>query len=144
MWDLWPENISLGLEYFWLADQFYTALISLTKLSMCFFFLRIFSHARQFRYTVYAILALNVVILIIFQVMVCFQCRPMHAFWTYWAGEMVNYSCFNLYAFALGQAVVSIAVDIIMISLPIHETMKVKLSPRKKFGVVVMFGMGFM
>lgn len=54
-----------------------------------------------------------------------------------------QYYCFSLYSCALGQAVVSIAMDVIMISLPLHETMKVQLSTRKKFGVALIFTMGF-
>lgn len=144
MWDIAFANIYRGLEFFWIADQAYTALISLTKLSMSFFFLRIFGHSQSFRRLAYAVIGGNVVIFIIFQFGVAFQCRPVRAFWTYWAGEMDGeYYCFSLYSFALGQAVVSIVMDVIMISLPLHETMKVKLSTRKKFGVAVMFAMGF-
>lgn len=144
VWDVTYRNISFGLELFWIADIAYTALISITKLSMCFFFLRIFSHTRSFRLAVYAIIAGNVVIWIVFQFMVTFQCNPYWAFWEHWDGEMEDYQCFNLYSFALGQAIVSIVMDVIMISLPIHASWQVKLSAKKKIGVVVMFAMGFM
>lgn len=143
MWDVPFPDITYSLELFWAADQAYTALISLTKLSMCFFFLRIFSHSPTFRRSAYVVIALNVVVWIVFQFMVAFQCRPVSAFWDTWDGEHTNYSCFHLYAFALGQGIVSIVMDIVMISLPIHETLKVKLSTKKKIGVVIMFGMGF-
>ncbi|KAJ4395948.1 hypothetical protein N0V93_000164 [Gnomoniopsis smithogilvyi] len=143
MWDVTFPNITYSLELFWAADQAYTALISLTKLSMCFFFLRIFSHSPAFRRSAYGVVGANLVVWIIFQFMVAFQCRPVSAFWDTWDGEHKNYSCFHLYAFALGQGIVSIVMDIVMISLPIHETLKVKLSTKKKIGVVIMFGMGF-
>lgn len=144
MWDISFGNIYRGLEFFWIADLAYTALISLTKLSMCFFFLRIFGHSRAFRKWANGVIVANLVVWLVFQPMVTFQCRPVSAFWTYWSGEIDGeYYCFSLYSFALGQAIVSIVMDIVMISLPIHETMKVKLSIRKKIGVVVMFGMGF-
>lgn len=144
MWDIAFSNIYRSLKFFWIADQFYTALISLTKLSMTFFFLRIFGHSRSFRRLAYPVIGGNVVIFITFQFAVAFQCRPVSAFWTYWAGEMEGqYYCFSLYSCALGQAVVSIAMDVIMISLPLHETMKVQLSTRKKFGVALIFTMGF-
>lgn len=143
MWDVPFPDITYSLELFWAADQAYTALISLTKLSMCFFFLRIFSHSPTFRRSAYGVIVANVVVWLVFQVMVAFQCRPVSAFWNTWDGEQTNYSCFHLYAFALGQGIVSIVMDIVMISLPIHETLKVKLSTKKKIGVVIMFGMGF-
>lgn len=143
MWDVPFPDITYSLELFWAADQAYTALISLTKLSMCFFFLRIFSHSPAFRRSAYGVIVANVVVWLVFQIMVAFQCRPVSAFWNTWDGEHTNYSCFHLYAFALGQGIVSIVMDIVMISLPIHETLKVKLSTKKKIGVVIMFGMGF-
>lgn len=143
MWDVPFPDITYSLELFWAADQAYTALISLTKLSMCFFFLRIFSHSPTFRRSAYGVIVANVVVWIVFQIMVAFQCRPVSAFWNTWDGEQTNYSCFHLYAFALGQGIVSIVMDIVMISLPIHETLKVKLSTKKKIGVVIMFAMGF-
>lgn len=145
MWDIEFANIYRSLQFFWIADQFYTGLISWTRLSMSFFLLRIFGHSHSFRRLAYPVIGGNVVIFIIFQFGVAFQCRPVSAFWTYWAGEMEGqYYCFSLYSFALGQAIVSIAMDVIMISLPLHETMKAKLSTRKKFGVALMFAMGFM
>lgn len=143
MWDVPFINITYSLELFWIADIAYTALISLTKLSMCFFFLRIFSHSLAFRKSTYAVIGANAIVWIIFQFMVTFQCRPYWAFWTHWDGEQTGYTCFNLYSFALGQGIVSIVMDIVMISLPIHETLKVKLSLKKKIGVIIMFGMGF-
>lgn len=144
IWDVPFDHITLGLQLFWMADLFYTALISITKLSMCFFFLRIFSASRSFCRSVYAVIAANVLVGLIFIFLVAFQCRPVSAFWTYWTGELEDYYCFDLYSFALGQATVSIVMDVVMFALPIRETMKVKLSPKKKIGVVVVFAMGFM
>jgi hypothetical protein len=37
---------------------------------------------------------------------------------------------------------VNIAVDTVMVSMPVYEVLKLKLSRRKRMGVAVMFGMG--
>lgn len=143
VWDVSFDNITLSLKLFWIADLFYTALISLTKISMCFFFLRIFSHSRPFRRFVYGVITLNAMICVTFTFAVLFQCVPIYFFWTSWTGESSDYRCIDLYPAALSQGIISIIMDVAMISLPIHETTKLKLSTRKKLGVLVLFGMGF-
>jgi len=121
----------------------YIVHISVTKISVCFFFLRIFSASRVFRLFAYPVIVMNVLIMALFIFIIVFQCKPIHLAWTGWAKEEPG-TCFDIYKLVLGNGIINIAMDVIIIGLPIYETTKLQLSKHRKLGVVLMFAMGFM
>lgn len=50
--------------------------------------------------------------------------------------------CTDFIASTFANGFVNIGVDMIMVSMPVYEVMKLKLSWRKRIGVVIMFAVG--
>lgn len=111
MWDVSFDNITLGIEIFWVGEMLYSVLIAVTKISIRFFLLRIFSHSPLFKYYTYVVIVLNVGILISFELASAFQYLPVYFFWARWTGESDDYICISLYAGAFSQGMILIVMD---------------------------------
>ncbi|KAL4770047.1 hypothetical protein BDW60DRAFT_218378 [Aspergillus nidulans var. acristatus] len=158
IWDIYPqENITkaykvrLVVPYpvnrsSFLAQRFYAfvlaykALISLAKISVCLFLLRIF-RSRTFRWVGYIMIGINSAIAITWMLLDSFHCIPVHLAWTQWEG-LEQGRCINFIAATYANGIVNIIVDVVMVGVPIYEVSKLNLSPRKKIGVAVMFASG--
>lgn len=128
------------MKRFYAFILIYKALISLAKISMCLFLLRIFQ-SPIFRYILYTMIALNTAIAITWILADSFHCIPVHLAWTGWAMEEQG-KCINFIDSTFANGFVNIAVDAIMVAMPVWEVVKLNLSARKKVGVAVMFAMG--
>ncbi|KAI2812173.1 hypothetical protein CBS115989_10709 [Aspergillus niger] len=141
MWDIDPmDNITLIFKCFQGFVVMYKTQVSLAKISVCLFLLRIFQ-STLFRYTTYAVIGLNAAIGITWVLTDSFRCIPVHLAWTQWEGLETG-RCVDFIAVTFANAFVNIAVDIIMVLMPVYEVTKLNLSARKKVGVSVMFAMG--
>ncbi|EFE36876.1 uncharacterized protein ARB_04403 [Trichophyton benhamiae CBS 112371] len=89
------------------------------------------------------IIALNAAIGITWILVDAFHCVPVHLAWTSWKMEETG-TCINFMTSTYVNGFVNIAVDTVMVTMPIYEVVKLKLSRRKKVGVAVMFGMGLL
>ncbi|KAL4746338.1 hypothetical protein BDW72DRAFT_197784 [Aspergillus terricola var. indicus] len=158
IWDIYPQdNITKAYKvrlavpdpvdrHSLLAQRFYAfvlvykALISLAKISVCLFLLRIF-RSTAFRWTGYTMVGINSAIAITWMLLDSFHCLPVHLAWTQWEG-LEQGKCINFTAATFANGIVNIIVDIVMVAMPIYEVSKLNLSPRKKMGVAVMFASG--
>lgn len=118
----------------------YKAQISLAKISVCLFLLRIFQ-STAFRYTTYVIMGLNAAIAVTWMMTDSLRCIPVHLSWTGWLAEEEG-KCVDFMTVTFVNAFVNIAVDTAMVLMPVYEISKLNLSARKKAGVSVMFAMG--
>lgn len=118
----------------------YKAQISLAKISVCLFLLRIFQ-STAFRWTTYTIIGLNAAIAVTWMLTDSLRCLPVHLSWTAWQGEETG-QCIDFMTVTFVNAFVNIAVDTAMVLMPVYEISKLNLSARKKAGVSVMFAMG--
>lgn len=116
--------------------------MAFAKISVCFFFLRIFP-SRSFRIYAYIVIALNAIVGLLFMCVDMFQCTPVNAAWKGWAAES-SAKCIDLPAAVYANGFVNIVLDVIMISLPIYEVTRLKLNVWKKLNAAAMFGTGFM
>ncbi|KAF3481394.1 uncharacterized protein GIQ15_04153 [Arthroderma uncinatum] len=143
IWDIVPqEDITIAFKVFYAYVLSYKALISLAKISVGLFLLRIFQ-APVFRYTTYAIIAVNAAIAITWILVDAFHCIPVHLAWTAWKMDETG-KCIDFITATYVNGFVNITVDTIMVSMPIYEVLKLKLSHRRKIGVALMFGMGLL
>ncbi|KAJ5144300.1 hypothetical protein N7526_001808 [Penicillium atrosanguineum] len=141
MWDILPQtNITEAYKRFYAFVLVYKALISLAKISVCLFLLRIFQSS-IFRYITYTMIVVNSAIAVTWILVDSFHCIPVHLSWTGWENEESG-KCIDFITSTFINGFVNIAVDAIMVSMPLYEVLKLKLSLRKKLGVAVMFGMG--
>lgn len=127
-------------QIFYIYVLLYKIQISLAKISVCLFLLRIFQ-STAFRYTAYTIIGLNAAIAVTWVLVDGLRCTPVHLAWTGWAKEEQG-KCIDFIAATFANSFVNIAVDAVMVAMPVYEVMKLNLSARKKLGVGVMFAMG--
>ncbi|KAE8151794.1 hypothetical protein BDV25DRAFT_138508 [Aspergillus avenaceus] len=141
IWTITPfDNITIILKRFYIYVLAYKAQISLAKISVCLFLLRIF-RSPAFRYTAYTIIALNTAIAMTWVLVDALRCNPIHLAWTGWAKEEPG-KCIDFIAATFANSFVNIAVDTVMVIMPIYEVIKLNLDSRRKLGVGVMFAMG--
>lgn len=116
--------------------------LSLTKISIIYFYLRIFK-SKRFRLACYAVMTFAVVYLIAFDLVCIFQCHPVHYAWDRWDGEHQG-TCLNANAVGWSAAGLNMVLDIATISLPLRELGKLQLSWDKKIPLMLLFLLGFL
>ncbi|OGM49810.1 integral membrane protein [Aspergillus bombycis] len=141
IWNITPfGEITEIMKIFYVYVLVYKIQISLAKISVCLFLLRIFQ-STAFRYTAYIIIGLNSAIAVTWVLVDGLRCTPVHLAWTGWAKEEQG-RCIDFIAATFANSFVNIIVDTIMVAMPVYEVIKLNLSARKKLGVGVMFAMG--
>jgi hypothetical protein len=121
----------------------YLAAMGLIKISILFFYLRIFPD-KDFRMIVYVVMGLCVAYSTSFILVSIFQCRPVNLAWRRWDGMPKGGHCNNINAQGWCSAVFNIVLDVIVIVLPMRQLSKLALTWRKKVGVMLMFSVGFL
>jgi len=111
----------------------------LVKLSIALLYLRLFSVHRKFRYLVYVLLGVCLTFytgLAIWQIYELLHCTTPTSLDTKVCivNTDVNLAC----------ACFNVATDFYLLALPVPIIMALKLQPSKKFGLLAIFGAGFM
>ncbi|KAJ5175888.1 uncharacterized protein N7482_001765, partial [Penicillium canariense] len=140
IWDVPFPTITKFYQCFQAFAVMYKIQISLAKISVCLFLLRIFQ-TRSFRYLAYALIAVNAAIGIIWAFVDSFRCVPTRLMWTGWTNEESG-KCINFIVSILINCLVNIFVDSVLILMPVWEVAKLQLPLRKKLAVALMFAVG--
>ena len=119
------------------------AVLMFTKISICFFLLRIVISKAfiQFLRALIATLALSNIGLTILWIL---QCRPVYLAWV---TPEIPLSCLSeteLQKIILAQAIISIASDFILATCPILILRKIQMPMRVKVGLCALMGLGIM
>lgn len=141
--DLWMvafDDITFVLEMYYYSEILYLIVVFMTKISICFFYLRIFPK-KEFRVRVFTIIGLSALSAVAFIVITIFQCTPIPGAWLHWDGTY-HAVCRDVQTQALWGAIVSIVLDVATIVLPMTELWALNMSLRKKLGVMTMFATG--
>lgn len=120
------------MSYIWLTSSL--------KLSLLFFYLRIFTSG-NIRKWVYGFIAVQLMFMLTFTLIIIFQCRPISYAWHTW-DKNAHGKCLDTNAGAWCAASITIALDIIVLALPITELRKLHMSATKKIYSMVMFTLG--
>ncbi|KAH7342645.1 hypothetical protein BKA65DRAFT_586621 [Rhexocercosporidium sp. MPI-PUGE-AT-0058] len=135
------EQVIAGKKFFYVVELFYMISITLTKLALLLFFLRIFPDHRLRQ----AIWISGVFVLLsnfsIFMAL-SFQCVPLRGFWTNWMYKVYPVKCINGYAALEAAAVFSILQSIMILVIPIPTVWRLNLPWKKKANLVIMFSVG--
>ncbi|KAH7142753.1 putative PTH11-type G-protein coupled receptor protein [Dactylonectria estremocensis] len=127
-------------KFFMIMEAIYFAEITLLKLAMLFFYLRIFP-SPLIRQILWGTIIFNSTFGLIFVFIAVFQCKPISLFWQLWDGKHQG-RCLDSNAIAWSNAAISIALDIWMLAIPIVQVHSLHLSLRKKIAVLAMFCVG--
>ncbi|KAK7418742.1 hypothetical protein QQX98_003760 [Neonectria punicea] len=141
IWTLSFSEIYNFSKYFLVMEVIYFAEITLLKIAMLFFYLRIFPSPRV-RRLLWGTIIFNIVFGVAFVVVAAFiQCKPVSYFWQIWDDEHER-RCLNQNAIAWSNAAISIALDLWMLAIPLSQIRGLYLTWRRKIGVGVMFLVG--
>lgn len=114
----------------------------MTKISMLFFYLRIFPHQGT-KLQIRVVMGMCICYAIAFVPVIIFQCKPISYFWRQWSGELSG-TCINSNAMVWSMAAINIVLDLLVISLPIPRLLKISTTTGRKLQLVLMFSLGFL
>lgn len=137
-----PSVFSYALKLFYIDESFYLAVLILTKISILFFYLRIFPQ-RKFRWTCYGVMAWVASSGIIFIFMQIFQCLPVPFAWEGWLGTFGPHSCLNVHALTYTAAAFSIMQDVVILIMPLPLLWNLNTGLRQRVDIGIMFSLGF-
>ncbi|TDZ33861.1 Satratoxin biosynthesis SC1 cluster protein 4 [Colletotrichum spinosum] len=142
--DIWTvpfDRITAFGYWFFVMEPMYFGQVTLLKMSLLFFYMRIFSHNKLCKKLVWGTIAFNAVFGATFIFVAVFQCRPVSFYWTKWDGEHEG-ACLDINAIAWANAGISIVLDFWMLALPLSQVRSLNLHWKKKIGVALMFFVG--
>lgn len=136
------DNSLTPSQLFYLEEVFYIFSMSLLKVSVLLFYLKVFPK-RGFRHAVYIMAGLNIVYAMVYGFVVIFQCTPVNGAWLSWDKEY-NSRCMNQNILGWSTASINIALDLATIALPLPSLAKLKMPMRKKLQIMLMFAVGIL
>ncbi|KAH7229998.1 hypothetical protein B0J15DRAFT_518306 [Fusarium solani] len=112
--------------------------IRLIKLSILFFFLRIFP-SHKFQTVVRWTTGLTVLICLIYLILFLIQRMPLWLFWEGWKDKTPRGVIVDGNAMGISHGALNVALDIWMLILPLSQLVKLGVKFKKKVGVIAMF-----
>ncbi|POS73545.1 CFEM domain-containing protein [Diaporthe helianthi] len=140
IWTLSFDEITMFAKYFYVLQTLYVVGLPMVKVSLLFFYLRVFP-ARPIRRVLWGTIVLISMYSFAFMFVSIFECAPISYFWESWDGEHKG-KCLDLQAISWAQAAVSIVLDLWMLAIPLSQLPALKLHWKKKLSVGFMFFIG--
>ncbi|KAF5626076.1 integral membrane protein PTH11 [Fusarium sp. NRRL 52700] len=140
IWTVTPDQITQFGMFFYTMAILYFSLQTFLKLSMLFFYLRIFP-TQNVRRLLWGTVAFTVLFGLVFIFVAVFQCRPINYFWLKWDGQHEG-KCADINAVTWSNAAINIALDFWILAIPLSQLKSLNLDWRKKIGVGMMFSVG--
>ncbi|KAI0883299.1 uncharacterized protein GGS22DRAFT_168363 [Annulohypoxylon maeteangense] len=135
-------NISLGMYWNYIIQIIYNPILALVKCSVLTFLLRIGGQRRKIRYSIHALNVFNIGLMIAIFVTVIFQCSPIPFFWERITNPTLQGGCINTGIFYVTTAALTIFTDVLVLALPFWIFMGLKMAPKVKFAIMVVFLLG--
>lgn len=140
VWTLTGDQITNFGHFFFFIEVLYFFQVTSLKLSLLFFYLRIFPDK-----TVQKLLWGSVGVVVVFGVTFIFigifQCTPISFFWTKWDGLGQGH-CLDTNIIGWTNASISIALDLWMLAIPLSQLRGLRMNMKKKIGVAAMLCVG--
>lgn len=140
IWTLTPTQITNFVYWFYFMEWLYFLNLGLLKMSLLFFYLKIFPK-KSVRIVLWSTIAFTALWSLIFALVAVFNCNPISYYWTNWDGEHQG-TCLDTNAIGWANAATSIAEDIWMLAIPLWQLKSLQLHMKKKIGVAIMFCTG--
>ncbi|KAH6972658.1 hypothetical protein EDB80DRAFT_784292 [Ilyonectria destructans] len=138
VWDLQSEQAVKGRQVSIAAQTLFLFSSGLAKDSILVSYLRIAPNGSWFRRMTYASIVLATSILFIFVILLWTQCHPMKSYWTLTGFE----DCSAEGPPVLGQAITTVATDLLVCALPLPTLLKLKLPLSQRIALIVLFSLG--
>ncbi|WZH50305.1 hypothetical protein QYS62_011549 [Fusarium acuminatum] len=132
-------DIEPVLFYNWIMQVLYNPILALVKSSILFFLLRLGGHNRSIRWTIYALNAFNIALMIAIFLTVVFQTIPINAFWDL---SIKPERQIDGPLFYISSAIITIVTDVLVLLIPFWIFLGLKMRIAAKLGLIVVFLMG--
>ncbi|KAL2869614.1 uncharacterized protein BJX67DRAFT_333656 [Aspergillus lucknowensis] len=141
MWALSREEIVSQMKLFYMGIVFFYFSVAIAKLAILFFYLRIFT-TPVFKRVTYGVMGLCIAwgIAVVFQS--AFDCTPASYYWTRFDGVSQG-TCLSYTGFKV-MPPINIALDVIVMALPLPSLLRLNLPLIKKVRVISMFSIGIL
>ena len=120
------------LKLQWSTQVVFHPAVTLTKLSLLFFYNRIFPFP-NFRICTYIAGMLQVLFCIVATCLMTFTCSPVHK---YWDDPFHDEGCLNIEALTIGITAADVAMDVVVLILPVPWLAKSQLDRNRKIGLI--------
>ncbi|KAK2033711.1 integral membrane protein [Colletotrichum zoysiae] len=127
-----------GMLWMFVVGTIYSPIVALTKQSVLIFLIRFSGIKSVVRNVVWVTAMFNIALTIAAFLAVVFQCRPIEASWN----KSVPGKCINEFALAITTGTLTVLTDIIIVGLPFHIFLGLKMDRKKKNGVMGVFALG--
>lgn len=117
--------------------------ITLAKLSILTFYRRIFS-VRSFVRLTWVVLAMCVVWAVICAFVIVFQCVPVHGMWDVAMQLGKAATCLKPEKLIFGFEISNVAIDLLILALPVYRVQRLQLPTAKKISVSCIFLLGLL
>ncbi|KAI2615011.1 hypothetical protein GGR54DRAFT_315541 [Hypoxylon sp. NC1633] len=135
-----PLYLVQGAKYLYIAIFFFDSSISLPKLSVIFFYARIFrSNNSYFVTNLWVIGSLVAGWLTAAIVSTIFQCTPIEKAWN----TQLDGTCINTFAWFLSTAALSVSIDLYILLLPVPKIWALKLSLKRRIYLLAAFFLAY-
>jgi hypothetical protein len=140
IWTLPPSEITEMLKWFYVMASLYFLQVTLLKLSLIFFYVRVFP-SKEVQRILWGTVIFVVLWGFAFIITSIFQCQPINYFWLKWDGLHAG-KCLDTNAIASSNAGISVALDFWILGIPLWQLSGLKLHWKKKIAVALMFCLG--
>jgi hypothetical protein len=140
IWTLEPSEITTMLKFFYIMASLYFTQLTLLKLTLLFFYIRVFP-SKPVQRLLWGTIIFCVLWGLTFVILAIFQCHPISYFWTHWDGLHEGH-CLDINAITASNAGISIALDLWILGIPLWQLWGLKMHWKKKVGVALMFCVG--
>jgi hypothetical protein len=140
VWTIPHDTVTEFVRWFYIQEILYFTQVPLLKLSILFFYLRVFNGGKIKKLLLYTV-GVNCAYAVVFIAIGIFQCDPIRFYWEGWAKDIPG-TCLDINALGWSHGVVSIVIDLWMLAIPLSQIRHLKLHWKKKIGVTLMFIVG--
>ncbi|KAK8087847.1 hypothetical protein PG997_002808 [Apiospora hydei] len=140
MWTLPMKNIENVLFLYYLGEIFYFAALAVNKISILIFILRVFPD-QNFRRITYGVIGLCSAYGIAFVFATMFQCQPIEYSWKQIDSTYPG-KCNDIHLQGWMSAILNIAVDLVVLVLPLKQLYQLQTNLKKKIMIMIMFSLG--
>ncbi|KAF6797599.1 CFEM domain-containing protein [Colletotrichum sojae] len=140
IWTLPLANVENVLFYYFLGELFYFCAQAMNKVSILLFLTRIFPHHNLNR-AIWATIVVTLAYAVSFVFATLFQCWPINHAWLQ-LEEQHQGRCNNIHLQGWLSAIFNIALDIVILALPLYQLSKLQMPLNKKLMVMVVFSVG--
>lgn len=139
VYDLTPEQVSVGLRCFYLCQIFYTIVVTLNKIAAILLYLRIFI-TQKFRISAFITMGIIAAWSIGATATTVWQCVPIAGSWD--AAVRAKAKCIDQQKFWVAYAIINVFTDLMVLVLPIPPILALHLGKRDKALILSVFLLG--